>query len=189
MLIFVVFTSQAYAYDVPELNMEITVPNGYRVFDELEENEYACFISHDKKQYISVRMTENADTYSLKGFNDAEIGKIANDITDTTQGSETEIYRTKSNIFFKVRNADRDIYYTFANGQCISIASIDMVGNSPTDISAIIDTAEIKDNFNPMPFDIYLLFIVGGAVVSVALLTYAIIFYIKRNRKNEEENE
>ena len=190
MLLFALFTSQAFAYDIPKLNMQITVPNGYRVLDsELDENEYACFISGNNEQYISVRMTTDTDTYSLKEFDDEEIKEIAGKIRETTQGSETEVVKTKNATFFKVRNAERDIYYTFANGQCISIASIDMYGNSPKDISEIIDAVKIKDSYKPKPFDLYLLIIAGGVLASAALLTYAIIFYIKRNRKNEEENE
>lgn len=178
-LLFLLFTAHTFAFDVPKLNMKITVPDGYSISDDLEENEYVCFISNDKKQYISVRMIPNTNTYSLKEFSDKEIEKIAKDVNKTTQGSETEIYKTDNITFFKVRNADRDIYYTFANGQCISIASIDMYGNSPNDISKVIDAVKIKDNYKPMPFDLYLLIIIGGVIISVVLAVYAVLFYRK----------
>lgn len=180
--IFILFISHTFAYSVPKLNMEISVPDGYSISDDFEEGEYACFISKDKKQYISVRMIPNTDTYSLKEFSDKEIEKIAKDVNKTTQGSETEIYKTSNCTFFKVRNADRDIYYTFANGQCISIASIDMYGNSPNDISKVIDSVKIKDNYKPMPFDLYLLIIIGGVVISVVLAVYAVLFYRKMGK-------
>ena len=188
LLISLLFTARVFAYDIPKLNMTITVPNGYKVSDELAENEYACFISIDNKQYISVRMTPDTDTYSLKKFNDEEIKEIAEKIRETTQGSETEIYKTDNCTFFKVRNADRNIYYTFANGQCISIASIDMIDNSPKDISKIIDTVKINDSYVKPPFDIYLLILAGGGVISLILIIYSILFYRKmKNKKKKQE--
>ena len=188
-------TVSAATTQIPKLNMELTVPDGYTNFDTgLEKGEYAYFVSNDSNQYISVKATTNDDIKEIKTFDnyaDSELKQIASKISDETRNSDVSVFKAGENRFIKISTEGKQIYYIVNNGVCISIAAVKADNSAVEDISSVIKSIKFGnvtisdisfDDTLPMP-----IWLIG--IFAFILFAGIVIFNIVSEEREQREKE
>lgn len=193
----VVSTVSAATTQIPKLNMELNIPDGYTNFDTgLEKGEYAYFVSNDSNQYISVKATSNDDIKEIGTFDnyaDSELKQIASKISDETRNSDVSVFKAGDNRFIKISTEGKQIYYIVNNGVCISIAAVKADSTSVEDISSVIKSikfgnvtiADISfDDTLPLPIWLIAIF---AFIAFAGIVVFNVIWEQREIREMEDD--